>query len=174
MIIGRSTNSGAGPKGKSMAVGAFLERTPGRGLAAGAALLILAAAMPARAQQTPTAPLQQQYLIVPGDILRIIVFKNPDLSLDVRVSEGGTLSYPLIGSVPVGGLSLPAAERKIADLLKEGGFVLNPQVNILVTTALAGLVSVLGEVKTPGRYALEAAGGHLSGMLAVAGGIAPT
>jgi polysaccharide export outer membrane protein len=157
-----------------MAVGAFLESIPGRGLAAVAALLILAVAMPARAQQTPTAPLQQQYLIVPGDILRIIVFKNPDLSLDVRVSEGGTLSYPLIGSVPVGGLSLPAAERKIADLLKEGGFVLNPQVNILTTQALGGLVSVIGDVRTPGRYSVETSGGHVSGMIAAAGGISPT
>lgn len=157
-----------------MAVCAYLERTPGRGLAALAALLILAVATPARAQQTPTAPLQQQYLIVPGDILRIIVFKNPDLSLDVRVSEGGTLSYPLIGSVPVGGLSLPAAERKIADLLKEGGFVLNPQVNILTTQALGGLVSVIGDVRTPGRYSVETSGGHVSGMIAAAGGISPT
>jgi polysaccharide export outer membrane protein len=124
---------------------------------------------------TPASAQQQlQYLIGPGDILRISVFKNPDLSLDARVSEAGTLSYPLVGSVPVGGLTLPAAERKISELLKEGGFVLNPQVNILLTQALGGLVSVLGEVKTAGRYALEASGGHLSGMLAVAGGIAPT
>jgi polysaccharide export outer membrane protein len=157
-----------------MAVGAFLKRTPGRALAAVAALLIFAVALPVRAQQTPTLPLQQQYLIVPGDILRIIVFKNPDLSLDVRVSEGGTLSYPLIGSVPVGGLSLPAAERKIADLLKEGGFVLNPQVNILTTQALGGLVSVIGDVRTPGRYSVETSGGHVSGMIAAAGGISPT
>jgi polysaccharide biosynthesis/export protein len=129
--------------------------------------LLTAAVAPVRAQP-------QQYLIGPGDILRISVFKNPDLSLDARVSEAGTLSYPLIGSVQVGGITLPAAEKKIADLLREGGFVLNPQVNILITTALGGLVSVIGEVNTPGRYSIEAAGGHLSGMLAVAGGIAPT
>jgi polysaccharide export outer membrane protein len=79
------------------------------------------------------------------------------------VSEAGTLSYPLIGSVQVGGITLPAAEKKIGDLLREGGFVLNPQVNILITTALGGLVSVIGEVNTPGRYSIEAAGGHLSG-----------
>lgn len=123
---------------------------------------------------SPVGAQQQQYLIGPGDILRISVFKNPDLSLDARVSESGTLSYPLIGSVQVGGLTLPAAEKKIADLLREGGFVLAPQVNILITQVFGGLVSVLGEVNTPGRYGIEAAGGHLSGMLAVAGGIAAT
>jgi polysaccharide export outer membrane protein len=122
---------------------------------------------------SPVRAHAQQYLIVPGDILRISVFKNPDLSLDARVSDAGTLSYPLIGAVPVAGLTLSAAEKKIGDLLREGGFVLNPQVNILATQALGGLVSVIGEVNTPGRYSVEAAGGHLSGMLAVAGGIGP-
>ena len=82
-------------------------------------LLASFAAAPSRAQ-----PQQQQYLIGSGDILRISVFKNPDLSLDVRVSESGTISYPLVGSVPVGGLTPSAAEKKIGDLLKEGGFVL--------------------------------------------------
>jgi polysaccharide biosynthesis/export protein len=117
---------------------------------------------------------QQQYLLTPGDIIKISVFKNPDLSLDARVSETGAISYPLIGSVPLAGLSLPAAERKIAQMLKEGGFVLSPQVNILLTQAFGNLVSVIGEVKNPGRYSIETAGGHLSGMLAAAGGIAET
>jgi polysaccharide export outer membrane protein len=114
---------------------------------------------------------QQDYLLVPGDIVRISVFKNPDLSLDARISEGGTIGYPLVGSVPLGGLTLPAAERKIAQMLKDGGFVINPQVNILLTTALGNLVSVIGEVKNAGRYSLDATGGHISGMLAAAGGI---
>jgi polysaccharide biosynthesis/export protein len=141
-----------------------------RGLLTVVALLLLASvSTPSRAQAQ-----QQQYLIGSGDILRISVFKNPDLSLDIRVSEAGTISYPLVGSVPVGGLTPSAAERKIGDLLKEGGFVLNPQVNILITTALGGLVSVIGDVRTPGRYSVEAAGGHVSGMLASAGGISPT
>jgi polysaccharide biosynthesis/export protein len=115
---------------------------------------------------------EQEYLLAPGDILKITVFKNPDLSLDVRVSEAGLISYPLIGSVPVSGLTLPAAERKIGQMLREGGFVVNPQVNILLTQAFGNLVSVIGEVNTAGRYSLDAAGGHLSGMLAAAGGVA--
>src|SRR3984893_3764629 len=117
---------------------------------------------------------EQEYLLAPGDILKISVFKNTDLSLDVRVSEAGLISYPLIGSVPVSGLTLPAAERKIAQMLRDGGFVVNPQVNILLTQAFGNLVSVIGEVNTAGRYSLDAAGGHLSGMLAAAGGVAQT
>jgi polysaccharide export outer membrane protein len=117
---------------------------------------------------------EQEYLLAPGDILKITVFKNPDLSVDVRVSESGSISYPLIGSVPVNGLTLPSAERKIGQMLKDGGFVVNPQVNILLTQAFGNLVSVIGEVNTAGRYSLDAAGGHLSGMLAAAGGVAQT
>ena len=121
-----------------------------------------------------TAFADQGYSLTPGDILKITVFKSPDLSLDVRVSDNGTISYPLIGSVPVGGLTLPAAEKRIGQMLKDGGFVLNPQVNILLTQAFGNLVSVIGDVNTAGRYSLDAAGGHLSGMLAAAGGVAAT
>jgi polysaccharide biosynthesis/export protein len=120
------------------------------------------------------AAAEPEYLLTPGDILKISVFKNPDLSLDVRVSESGAIGYPLIGSVPVKGLSLQAAESKIAQMLRDGGFVVNPQVNILLTTGFGNLVSVIGEVNKSGRYSVDVAGGHVSGMLAAAGGVAPT
>src|SRR5579859_1542270 len=120
------------------------------------------------------ATAQPEYLLAPGDILKISVFKNPDLSLDVRVSESGSIGYPLIGSVPVKGLTLPAAEGKIAQMLRDGGFVVNPQVNILLTEGFGNLVSVIGEVNKSGRYSVDSAGGHVSGMLAAAGGVAPT
>jgi polysaccharide biosynthesis/export protein len=138
-----------------------------------AALVIFTTfAAPIRAQQAPAA--QLEYHIGAGDILKISVFKNPDLTLEARVSEVGAISFPLVGLVQVGDLTLPQAERKIGELLKDGGFVVNPQVNILLETAFGNQVSVLGEVNKPGRYALDAAGGHLSGMLATAGGIMPT
>src|SRR5258708_22756119 len=56
-------------------------------------------------------------LLAPGDILKISVFKNPDLSLDVRVSESGAISYPLIASSPFTALTLPACESQIAHKL---------------------------------------------------------
>ena len=117
---------------------------------------------------------QQDYLLGPGDIIRVSVFKNPDMTADLRVSEVGAIGFPLIGSVQVGGLTLPAAERKISQMLKDGGFVVNPQVNILLTQALGNQVSVIGQFTRPGRYPLDTAGGRLSGMVAAAGGIAPT
>jgi polysaccharide export outer membrane protein len=122
------------------------------------------------------APLhaQTEYLLVPGDILKISVFKNPDLTTDAKVSEAGTIGMPLLGSVPVQGLSIPAAEHKIAQLLKDGSFVLNAQVTILLSQAVGSQITVLGQVNRPGRYPVDEAGGHVSGVLAAAGGIAPT
>jgi polysaccharide biosynthesis/export protein len=121
-----------------------------------------------------TSRADTEYLLGTGDVIRVNVFKNPDLSIDARVSESGSIAYPLIGGVPVRGLTLAAAEKKIAEMLKEGGFVLSPQINILVTQGFNNLVSVLGGVRNPGRYSLDAAGGHLSGMLAAAGGVGDT
>ena len=134
---------------------------------------VLAAIMLFGAALKPAYALEE-YLLTPGDVIKVSVFKNPDLLLDARVSEAGTIGFPLLGSVPVAGLTLPAAERKIAQLLKDGGFVLNPQVNILLTTAVGNQVAVLGQVNRPGRYPIEGAGGNLTGMLAEAGGIATT
>jgi polysaccharide export outer membrane protein len=130
-----------------------------------AAVLVLCAVRPASAAE--------EYLLSPGDVMKVVVFKNPELTVDARVSETGTISYPLIGSVPVAGLTLSGAERKITQMLKDGGFVLNPQVNILLTLAVGNQVAVLGEVNKPGRYPIEGAG-NMTGVLAEAGGISAT
>lgn len=123
---------------------------------------------------TDRARAVEEYLLNPGDIVKITVFKNPDLSVEARVSESGAIGFPLIGAVPVSGLTLSGVERKISQMLKDGGFVLNPQVNVLLTLSVGNQVAVLGEVNKPGRYPIEGAGGHVSGMLATAGGIAAT
>jgi polysaccharide export outer membrane protein len=115
-----------------------------------------------------------EYVLGPGDIVRITVFQNPDLTTETRVSEAGTLSFPLIGSVPVGGLSLSQGEKTIADMLREGRFVQMPQVNILPVQIRSSQVAVLGHVNRPGRYPLETVNMRLSDMLATAGGVATT
>ena len=110
------------------------------------------------------------YRLGAGDTMRIVVFQNPDLTTEVRVSESGVVSYPLIGTVELGGLTIASAEQKIADLLKSGGFVQQPQVNIMLAQIRSSQVSVLGQVARPGRYPLEAVKTHVSDILAIAGG----
>jgi len=113
----------------------------------------------------------KNYTLGPGDEIRIVVFQNPDLTLDTRVNENGSITYPLIGSVDVGGKPITAAETSIANALKSGGFVQKPQVNILLMRIRGNQVSVLGEVNRPGRYPIETFNTRVSEMLANAGGI---
>ena len=114
-----------------------------------------------------------EYVLGAGDTIRINVFQNPDLTVETRVSESGTITFPLIGNVAVSGLTIPAAEQKIAKQLRAGGFVLKPQVNILVLTIRGSQVAVLGQVNRPGRYPLEIFNSKVTDMLAIAGGITP-
>ena len=109
------------------------------------------------------------YPLGPGDMLRIQVFQNPDLMTDTRVSETGAITFPLVGAVEVGGLSIAAAEKKIAAALKNGGFVQQPQINIVLVQMRGSQVSVLGQVNRPGRFPLETLS-RVSDMLAAAGG----
>lgn len=108
----------------------------------------------------------------PGDVLKIAVYGNPDLGLETRVSAQGDITMPLLGQVNLLGLSIAAAERKIGSQLEAGGFVKKAQVNILVTVVQSQLVSVLGQVLRPGRYAVDARNSVLD-LLALAGGIGP-
>lgn len=115
--------------------------------------------------------LVQDYVLGQGDVVRITVFQNPDLTTDARVSESGSITFPLVGAVAVGGLTQQAAEQKIARLLTEGGFVVQPQVNMLVMQVRGSQVAVLGQVNRPGRYPLETNNTRLIDMLALAGGV---
>lgn len=117
---------------------------------------------------------QGDYQLGAGDAIRILVFQNPDLTLDSRVSESGTITYPLIGTVQIGGLTISSAEQKIANALKTGGFVQQPQVNIVLVQNRGNQVSVLGLVNRPGRFPLETFNTRVSEMLATAGGTAAT
>ena len=105
----------------------------------------------------------------PGDMLKISVYGNPDLALETRVSESGTITFPLIGEVAVGGLTPSGAEKLIGGRLQSGGFLKQAQVNILVTQYQGQLVSVLGQVNRPGRYPIDGKR-NLTDILALAGG----
>lgn len=144
-------------------------------LATSLALATLCTSLPAQAQAASpvTAAARQaqpDYPLAAGDAIRIQVFQNPDLTLETRVSEAGSITYPLIGAVQLGGLSIARAEQTIALALQQGGFIKQPQVNIALLQVRGNQVSVLGQVARPGRFPLETANTRLSDMLASAGG----
>jgi polysaccharide export outer membrane protein len=113
------------------------------------------------------------YALGAGDSIRVLVFQNPDLSMETRLSENGVITYPLVGAVDLNGLSVAAAEAKLARALQSGGFLQKPQITITLMQVRNNQISVLGQVAKPGRFPLEAAGTRVTDMLANAGGVIP-
>jgi len=142
-----------------------------------AALLALGVALsaaPVLAQPAakPGAVAATEYRLGSGDVIRINVYQNPDLQLETRITEAGIVSYPLLGAIRLGGLSVTVAEKLIADGLRNGNFVKQPQVTIVVMQVRGNQASVLGQVNRPGRYPIEVADMRLTDLLAMAGGTA--
>tara|TARA_R110000868_G_scaffold205436_8_gene453992 strand:- start:14474 stop:15181 length:708 start_codon:yes stop_codon:yes gene_type:complete len=111
------------------------------------------------------------YRIAPDDVLRIQVYHEPGLSLeDAQVSASGMVRMPLIGDVPVAGLSAGDAADAIAARLGER-YLVSPQVTLFLKKAVGRRVTLDGEVREPGLYPLE---GRLTLSQAVALAKGPT
>lgn len=132
-------------------------------------VLAVAASLCASAQTRST-----EYRLGVGDNIRVTVYQSPDLTLETRIGGDGTINYPLIGRLSIGGLTLGAAEQAIAKALKDGGYIKQPVVNILPLQIRSSQVSVLGQVNHPGRFPLETFDTRASEMIAIAGGVAAT
>ena len=109
-----------------------------------------------------------------GDLLHIDVFDVPELSRDVRVSDTGEISFPLLPErVPAAGLTPFQLEGKFEDILAERGLVSHPQVTVFIKEQLSQPVSVVGAVNHTMVYQIT----HPTSLLEVlvaAGGIADT
>jgi polysaccharide biosynthesis/export protein len=115
-----------------------------------------------------------QEVIGAGDTVRISAFRYPELTTETRVSEQGVVQMPLLGALTVQGLTPEKAAALIAEKLKAGNYLLDPQINVAVVQARSRQVSVLGHVARPGRYTLEGSSAKLSDVVAMAGGLVPT
>jgi len=97
----------------------------------------------------PPGPIRSDYVIGKEDLLELGVFEQPDLTRTVRVSGDGTISLPLLGVVPLAGLSTKQAEEKLRELLSDK-YLTDPQVWVFVKEAKSRKVSVVGAVEKPG------------------------
>jgi polysaccharide export outer membrane protein len=105
------------------------------------------------------------------DLIHIDVFDVPELSRDVRVSDAGDISLPLIpGRVSVAGLSVFQLQERLAQLLIDNGLVSHPQVSVFVKERNSQPVSVIGAVNRPMVYQVVRPTTLLE-ILAAAGGI---
>jgi polysaccharide biosynthesis/export protein len=104
--------------------------------------------------EAETVPGGQDYLIGPGDLLKIEVFRVDDLSREVRVNANGQIALPLIGLMKAAGLTGEQLASDIsARLSKE--YLQNPQVIVFIQEYTSQRVTVVGAVKKPGVYPLK-------------------
>ena len=94
---------------------------------------------------------KEEYKLQPTDIISITVRGQSDLATKTRVTSEGYISFPLLGKVQVQGLSLSEVEQKLKALL-EKDYLVSAEVLIFIEGYHAKQVSVIGEVKTPGKY----------------------
>ena len=127
----------------------------------------LALAVPGWAQAT-------REVLGPGDTVRITAYQHPDLTTEARLSDEGKLNVSLVGEMKLNGMTPDQAARQIADRLKSGKYIVDPQITVTVLNARSRLVSVLGFVKNPGRYAIDGTSARVSDVIAMAGGVEPT
>jgi polysaccharide export outer membrane protein len=135
------------------------------GCALVAALLVIFASV-VRAQSAA------DYVIGPQDVLTIQVFDQTDLGGKYTVEADGTFSFPLVGRVTAGGMTLRAFEGELKAKLADGYFK-NPQVTVAVEQYRSQRVFVMGEVRAPGPVPLTG-GMTLIEALARAGSTLPS
>ncbi len=134
------------------------------------ALLLTITALVAFLGAAPSTP-TRDYVLHPGDQVSIAVFGDQTLSQSVVVLSDGSVVYPLIGKIKLGGYTISAATSRVESALRK--FVRDPMVTLNVTQQGTDNVLVLGNVKTPGKYSLGASA-RIADAIAAAGGIAYT
>lgn len=102
----------------------------------------------------PVAASGEDYLVGPGDVLKIDVYDNEDLQTTVRVTNDGKIVMPLLGQLQVGGMKTSDVTDKITKLLADG-YLINPQVNIFIEDFRSKKAVILGHVNKPGLIELR-------------------
>lgn len=110
------------------------------------------------------------YILGPGDVIKITVYDNDDLLTVARVSDDGYILMPLLGQVKVEGQSVNQAARNIGGLLADG-YLINPQVNLFVQEFRSKKAIVLGLVNKPGLIEISGPVSLLE-LISQAGGLA--
>jgi len=110
------------------------------------------------------------FFLGPEDVLKVTVWKSPDLSGEVTIRPDGTITMPLIGDVPAAGLTANVLAKHIGEQLTE--YMSSPIVTVQVKEVNSYFIYVLGEVVKPGKYPLKSCANVMQGI-SLAGGFAP-
>ncbi len=104
-----------------------------------------------------------------GDEVRFQVYGQPDMDSVLNVADDGNVTIPLAGAVKVAELSLSEAAVQMEKAVQAGDYLVKPHVTLTILQSRSQRVSVLGEVKSPGRYPVDS-GTTIFDLLAQAGG----
>jgi polysaccharide export outer membrane protein len=121
---------------------------------------------PAQNQQHTDSSIDQEYQLGSGDLLKITVFNQEDLSGEYTINGGGQISLPLIGTINAKNLTAKQVEQGIINKLKPD-YLLNPRVSVQVLNYRP--FYILGEVKEPKSYPYVDGMTYLNAV-AIAGG----
>lgn len=137
--------------------------------------LLLPCVLPAERPASLVAEQPSGYVIKPSDVLRLDVFNEPKVSVpESPVGKAGEASFPLIGNVAVGGLTVNQASEKIRALY-DADWLVDPKITLTVVGYATEAVTVLGAVQRPGQLAINSTTGlDFATALAIAGGLAET
>lgn len=89
------------------------------------------------------------YVLQPADLIRVVIFQEPDLQREVRITQEHTITLPLLGSIDVKGKTVRQAEE-IIRARYDKDYLVNPQVNLTVLEYVENIVQVVGAVNSPG------------------------
>jgi polysaccharide export outer membrane protein len=93
------------------------------------------------------------YAVLPGDVLQISVWKEPDLQMEVLVRPDSAFSFPLAGDISTKGLSVVDLQAELAQRLSR--YISNPVVTISVSQVLGNKIYVIGQVNRPGDFVVN-------------------
>ena len=110
------------------------------------------------------------YIIQPGDVLEISVWKEPDLQREVLVRPDGSISFPLVGDIDVNNQSIEGLSKEITD--KIAGYIADPVITVSLKQMMGNRIYVLGKVNTPGEFSVIRNVDVLQ-ALSMAGGLNP-
>ena len=119
---------------------------------------------------TGTAQQNESLLIGPGDMVQVSVFDTPELSQVARVTDAGSIPLIMGGNVKISSQTPETASRMIEKVLLDGHYLLHPRVSIAIVEYATQKVSILGEVKMPGAYAINTPRSVID-VLTLAGGL---
>ncbi len=152
-LVGGSARAQSVDTGSGMIRGPVASPTGPVGQRAAMPFATSSTARPPTSEAPPPYGSAGLYLLAPQDVVEVKVFQEDDLLTDARITQEGTIKFPLIGSVRIAGRTEEAAAQAIAaELAKD--YIINPQVTVKVTEYAQRRYTVLGQVGKPGTYAM--------------------